>query len=174
MAERLTLRAAMLDELEGEESRTLRTLERVPEDRWAWAPHEKSTPMGRLAAHLATVPQVAVGILTTSEFDMAARRAGDASAAPSSAADLVPTAQALYHKVRQLLEGASDADLAADWTSRFGDRLLYGPGPRALALRTFFFSHSIHHRAQLGVYLRLCGVAVPSIYGPSADEPLPL
>jgi uncharacterized damage-inducible protein DinB len=172
VVEPLTLRTAMLGELEGEQSRTLRTLERVPSERWTWAPHEKSTPMGRLAVHLATLPQVAVSILTTSELDVATRVAGDGPPPPQTAADLVPAAQAQFHKVRQLLEEASDQDLEAEWTLRFGDRVLFGPGPRAAGLRTVF-SHMIHHRAQLGVYLRLNGIPVPAIYGPSADEPLP-
>ncbi len=170
MAKPLSVREAMLEELEGEESRTLRTLERVPDERWAWAPHEKSTPMGRLAVHVATLPRIAASILTTTAFDLAQRRSGPPG--PATAADLVPTAQSLFHEVRSLLESASDADLDADWTFTVGDHVLFGPGPRALALRTFFFSHMIHHRAQLGVYLRLCDIPVPSTYGPSADEPL--
>jgi uncharacterized damage-inducible protein DinB len=78
----------------------------------------------------------------------------------------------MFHQARERLAAATDADLSADWTFTVGERSLFGPGPRAVALRTFFLSHLIHHRAQLGVYLRLCGVAVPATYGPSADEPL--
>jgi uncharacterized damage-inducible protein DinB len=170
LAEALTLRTAMLLEMDDEESRTLRTLERVPQERWDWSPHEKSTPMGRLGAHIATLPQIAVGILTTTEFDMVANR-GALLPPPAAAADLVPVAQARFHEARKALEAATDADLQGDWTFRFGDQVMFGPGPRVVALRTFFLSHIIHHRGQLGVYLRLCGVPVPSTSGPSADEP---
>ena len=168
MADSMSVRAAMLRELEGEESATLRTLERLPQARWDWAPHAKSTPMGRLGVHVATLPEVAIAILTTSEFDMTARRQG-AGATPQAAGDLAPTAQGLYHRVRELLTQAPDEALDASWTFRFGERVLF-QGPKALALRQFFLSHTIHHRAQLGVYLRLCDLPVPAIYGPSADE----
>lgn len=171
MPELLSVRRAMLVELDDEESRTLRTLERVPQERWTWAPHERSMPMGRLAAHVASLGQVAVSILTTRELDLSERRA-QAAGTPQAAGDLVPAAQGLFHQVRTLLGAAGDPDLDVDWTFRFGDHVLFGPGPRALALRTFYLSHLIHHRAQLGVYLRLCGVPVPGTYGPSADEPL--
>ena len=164
-------REAMIRHLDEELSRTRRTLERVPDDRWNWAPHEKSMPMGRLATHIATLAVMVPGVLTTEVLDITDRRAN--SPTVERAADLVPVCEELYGQAREALVKARDDDMDVSWAFMAGPNPIAPPMPRYAALTTFFFDHLIHHRAQLGVYLRLCGIPVPSIYGPSADEGFP-
>jgi uncharacterized damage-inducible protein DinB len=165
-----SIREAMIRQLDDELPRTRRTLERVPDDRWTWRPHAKSTPMGHLAAHVATLPVLVPGVLTTETLDLATRRSMVPEVA--SAAALVPTCERLYQQARDALTAVRDEDLFVSWVLLAGGRPVAPPAPRYTALNTFFFSHVVHHRAQLGVYLRLLDIPVPAVYGPSADEPI--
>lgn len=157
----------LFPDLAHELSTTRRVLERVPEDKFAWQPHEKSMRLDRLAIHLAELPRFATIILTTDELDFAA--------APYVAPELSTTAGllALFDEkaaeMRVTLAGATWDALGKRWTMRAGSEV-YANDVKATLLRTFGINHIAHHRAQLGVYLRLLGVAIPGSYGPSADE----
>jgi len=157
----------MLQELEQEAQTTRRVLERVPDNRLTWKPHEKSRTLGQLALHIAMVPG-AVAELGTSPSPAQAPQFGED---PSSAraADLLPALDESIAKAKKLLGGMDDGRLMETWRLMNGDRELLAV-PRAGFLRAIMLNHWYHHRGQLSVYLRELGVPVPSIYGPSADE----
>lgn len=146
---------------------TRATLERIPEDKPTFQPHGKSMPMGRLAVHVARLPQFLITILGTPSLDLAGVQWPPLVF--ESRAKLLQEFDALAAEARKLLEGATDAQLAERWTLAWGERVL-AQEPREVLCLTLFLSHLIHHRAQLGVYLRLNEVPVPSLYGPSADD----
>ena len=148
---------------------TRKVLERVPEDKFAWKPHAKSFSLGALAAHVATLPTWGKETLDKSEIDIAG---GQPPAAPASKAELLTAFDRHVAAARSALAGRSDAELLATWTLKRGGTTIFSM-PKTAVLRSFVFSHLIHHRGQLCVYLRLLDVPVPSIYGPSADEPAP-
>jgi uncharacterized damage-inducible protein DinB len=161
---------ALLPEFDMEMANTRKTLERVPDDRFDWKPHEKSTAMGGLATHIANLPTWPVHIITRENLDIHPA-GGEPLRAP-----LQPSTEALLETfdrnvaaAREAIAGASDEHLMQPWTLLKGGNTVFAI-PRVAALRSFVMNHIIHHRAQLGVYLRLNDIAVPSIYGPSADE----
>jgi hypothetical protein len=164
-----TIREILMAEIDAEAGATRRTLERIPQERWDWAPHAKSMPMGRLAGLLARELASVGYTLAHDSWDIASDPGGWPPP-PEAAAELVPTFDRVARTAREALEAAADSLLGASWTVRQGDRVLWGPGPRYVAIRGYFMGDLIHHRAQLGVYLRLLGLPVPAVYGPSADE----
>ena len=164
----MTLAQSLLVDFDTEAISTRRVLERIPNDKGDWKPHAKSMAMGRLAMHVANLPLFGHTILSSPELDL-----GAAKFPPlifTSAEDLLTHAAGSAAELRTTLASASDDDLQANWTLRWGDTLIT-TGSRALLYRSMFFNHLIHHRAQLTVYLRLLDVPVPGLYGPSADEP---
>ena len=161
---------ALLPEFDQEMATTRRVLERVPADRADWKPHEKSTSMGNLAAHLATLPSMVVRTLSGAEMNIIPQ--GQQSYTPprmTSSAELLETFDRNVREGRAALEAASDEELSQPWSLKAGERTLFTL-PRAAVLRTMLLSHIIHHRGQMTVYLRLNDVPVPSVYGPTADE----
>ncbi|MDR3745408.1 MAG: DinB family protein [Acidobacteriaceae bacterium] len=164
----MTTAELLLQDFDIEMASTRRTLERIPEDKAAYKPHEKSMPLGQLALHVATLPGFAKTILTTPSLDLASAPRPDMTFHGREAT--LATFDALAAEARTALVASSDADLSASWRFSFGDHLI-SDAPRSLAFRHMFFNHLIHHRAQLGVYLRLNNIPVPGVYGPSADEP---
>jgi uncharacterized damage-inducible protein DinB len=156
----------MLQELEEEARATRRVLERVPEDRLGWRPHEKSRTLGELALHVAIVPG-GVAELVASPSPAQAPTFTDPS--PKSASELIPALEHSIAKAKKLLGGLDDAALTATWRLMQGDSELFAV-PRLAVLRSVMLNHWYHHRGQLTVYLRELDVPVPSIYGPSADE----
>ena len=161
---------AFLPEFDHEMVNTRRTLERVPEDKFAWKPHDKSTPLGRLASHVADLPGFASIIFKVDSLDMAAP--GGAQRQPANASNRQELLAAFDKNVAEAhaaITGASDEAFKQKWALLRAGKEIFNL-PRGAVLRAFMLSHLIHHRAQLGVYLRLNDVAVPSIYGPSADE----
>ncbi len=164
----MTLAQSLLLDFDLEAISTRRILERIPNDKGDWKPHEKSMALGRLATHVAQLPLFGNTILSTPELDLGAAKFP--SLTFTSAEDLVTHAAGAGAELRTLLAGLSDDDLQTDWTLRWGDNVI-ATGPRALLYRSMFFNHLIHHRAQLTVYLRLLDIPVPGLYGPSADEP---
>ena len=160
----------LLQDYDMEVAMTRRTLERVPDDRPEYKCHDKSMPMGKLAMHVATLPLFGKTILTTPGMNMADPGHKWPDMTFRTTDILVATFDANANDTRAALAASSDEDLAAHWKFAFGDKVI-SDGPRSLAFRHMFFNHLIHHRAQLGVYLRLNDVAVPGVYGPSADEP---
>ncbi len=166
----MTQMQMLLQELEHEAVATRRTLERVPAGGHAWKPHEKSMTMGRLASHLAEIPQWATMTLLHDELDMAPKgQKPHESLNLESPAEIVAAFDRHLAEARAAFGKAQDTDLARPWTLKRGDQV-YFTLPKGAVLRSFVFSHLVHHRAQLGVYLRLNDVPVPSVYGPSADE----
>ena len=168
MANLPTIRQMLIDEIASEEGATRRTLERIPQARWDWAPHEKSMPMGRLAGWVARSLGGIPSVLAHDTMDMS--QEDGFPPAPTDVAGLVPTFDSAARAAREALDQVADARLAEPWSLVQGEQVLWGPVPRYVVVRGFFVADLIHHRAQLGVYLRLCGVPVPAVYGPSADE----
>lgn len=158
---------ALLPEFDHEMTTTRKVLERVPEDKFDWKPHTKSFSLGALAAHVAALPTWGAETLNKSEIDVAG---GQPPAAPPSKTALMAAFDANVAATRAALAGKTDAELVAMWTLKRGGKTLFSM-PKTAVLRSFVLSHLIHHRGQLSVYLRLLDVPVPSIYGPSADEP---
>jgi hypothetical protein len=157
----------LLLDLDSEMGKTRQMLELVPEDKAAWKPHEKSMPLGELARQVAQLAFFGARFLTSDSMD--------ASGGPPpftfiNKADLFTTLDASEAALRSALAEASDDYLLGVWEFRAGDKVLYA-APRALLYRTMFLNHWVHHRAQLGVYLRLLNVPIPGLYGPSADAP---
>ena len=166
----MKLSEALLAELAVESPFTRMHLERVPMDRIDFKPHEKSMTLGWLATFLGILPTWGIFTLGQDAFDVAPK--GGAAPQPrvaSSRQELL----AMYDKnmsgVRAALAAASDEQLRRPWSLMAAGTKIFTQ-PRFLVFRTFFLNHLIHHRAQLGVYLRLTGVPVPAIYNDSADE----
>jgi uncharacterized damage-inducible protein DinB len=166
----MTTRDALLTELDLEVPFLRRTLERVPLDKRQWQPHDKSMTLGWLATFLAVMWTWGTTIIEQDTFDPAARV--DGGQRPSEAADTAALLALFDSNVaafRQALAGSTDEHLMQEWTLMMNGSL-YFKQPRWLAIRTFILNHAWHHRAQLGVYLRMNGLAVPAIYNDSADE----
>ena len=155
----------LVHELEQEAQTTRRVLERVPGDRLAWKPHDRSMSLGQLALHIASMPGAIAEITQISPFPVPKFEQPSAK----SATELVPTLEQSVVKARSILQKLDDADLGKIWRVMDGDRQVMAL-PVGAALRTLMLNHWYHHRGQLSVYLRQVGVPVPSIYGPSADE----
>ena len=159
----------LLSELDDEASKTRALLERVPSGRNDFAPHPKSMPLGRLAPHVAELAGFGLTVLTEPSLDFSQRTYQPLPL--ESAAQLVRVFDERIAKVRTALEQMSDAAWSEPWKLSFQGRTLF-EGPRFLAYREMFVNHIVHHRAQLGVYLRMNDVPLPGTYGPSADAPI--
>ncbi|MDB4886777.1 MAG: DinB family protein [Gemmatimonadetes bacterium] len=151
---------------DAEIARSRQMLAVVPEGRNDWRPHEKSMTLGRLATHLAELPRFAALVCTTPELDFASGAWTSASADTTAErlAMLETNAAAMKDSISRLDWGT----IEESWVVRMGDQV-FMKDTRAMHLRQLY-SHMTHHRAQLGVFLRLLGVAIPGVYGPSADE----
>ena len=166
----MTIGESLLLEFDHEAAGVRRTLERVPGDRFDWKPHPRSGSMVWLAAHLANLPSWAVLTINQDALDLApGGKPLDPAPRPATVAELVATFDRNAAAARAAIAGAGDADLLALW-SLLQTGVTVMTMPRVAVLRSFVFNHLIHHRAQLGVYLRLNDIPVPSLYGPSADE----
>jgi uncharacterized damage-inducible protein DinB len=163
----MTMSQALLPEFDSEMRLTRKALERVPDDKFDWKPHAKSMAMGRLAGHLAELPGFATAIITTDEvnFDKGEYK----PAAVANRADVLALFDKSVAGAREAIVGATDDHLRKGWKMIYQAKTLF-EAPRAAALRGMMMNHVVHHRGQLTVYLRLNDIAVPSIYGPSADE----
>jgi uncharacterized damage-inducible protein DinB len=163
------LSESLLPEFDHEMANTRKTLERVPDEKFDWKPHEKSFPMGSLAGHLANLPSWGSLTLSSDSFDMAPGGESVKTPALNSGKDVLTTFDENVAATRAAIASASDQDLFKPWTLLSNGNTILTL-PKIAVLRSFVMNHIIHHRAQLGVYLRLNDIAVPSIYGPSADE----
>ncbi|MEZ5294072.1 MAG: DinB family protein [Vicinamibacterales bacterium] len=163
----MSIAASLLPEFDHEFATLRKTLERVPEGKGDYAPHAKSMPMGRLAGHLAELPGWVNATLEADELDFA--KMDYKPFVPANTAELVAALDKAVAKARPVLAATADGDMMKPWTLRQGDQVFFTM-PKVAVLRSFVMNHMIHHRAQLGVYLRLNDVPVPSTYGPSADE----
>jgi DinB family protein len=166
----MSLSASMLPEFDHEMAGLRRVLERVPDGKTDWRPHEKSMPLNRLASHLAELPGWCTGTFKETSLDLAPPGAGGwKPLILGKTAEIMGLFDDSLKAGRAALVGASDADMMVGWSLMRARRVLFTL-PRIAVYRSFCMNHMIHHRAQLGVYLRLLGVAVPSLYGPTADE----
>jgi uncharacterized damage-inducible protein DinB len=163
----MNLSEILLSIFDYEMQNTRKVLERVPEDRPDFKPHEKSMAMGRLAVHVARLPQFATAIISTPSMDLATRKWPDLIF--ESREKLLAEFDAAAAEARGLISTLTEQQLNQPWKLSWGDKTI-ADMPRAVLYHTLFLNHLIHHRAQLGAYLRLNGVPVPAIYGPSADD----
>ena len=162
----MSLVDALLPEFDHEMTVTRKLLERVPDERLDWKPHQKSYSLGQLAQHVATIPMWGSVTLNESELDVA----GSPQLEPlKTHGDSVSLFDRHVAQTRAALVGKSDAELMAPWSLKREGHVIFSM-PKASVWRSFVMSHLIHHRAQLGVYLRMQDVPLPSTYGPSADE----
>jgi uncharacterized damage-inducible protein DinB len=159
----------LLSEFDEEIKKTRTMLERIPEDKQDFKPHPKSMPMNKLAPHVAQLAGFGLTILTTPELDFS-----KSSMKPlpfESARQLVGAFDEGAAKARTALQNTPDEAWTQPWKLSFGGKPIFS-GTRFLAYRQMFLNHLVHHRAQLGVYLRLNEKPVPATYGPSADDTL--
>jgi len=161
----------LLPEFDHEMANTRKTLERVPEEKFAWKPHEKSMPMGRLASHIAEIPGWVSFTLDRDSFDTnpPGGQTGYQPMLATSRKELLEAFDRNIPAARAALAGVEDEKIMQPWSLLSGGKVVFSM-PKIAVLRSFIMNHLIHHRAQLGVYLRLNDVPVPALYGPSADE----
>jgi uncharacterized damage-inducible protein DinB len=162
----MAIKDALLADYDHEMGTTRKLLERLPEDKLSWKPHEKSMSLGGLATHLSNIPNWGGTILNEPFFDLVA--APPNRPEPTSRAAILAEFDETRGRVRAWMD-KSDAEYNAPWTLKRGGQQMFSV-PRVAAFRSFVLHHIIHHRGQLSVYLRLNDVPVPPIYGPSADE----
>ncbi len=166
----MELRNGLMAEIKHEAASTRKILERVPLDKLTWKPHEKSMELGKIAKHVASIYSWISRAITTDELDFAKGR-------PPQPPDFKTTAELLAildHNVNQALkdvETTSNETFMKPWSLREGEKV-YMTMPKAAVVRNLALNHSVHHRGQLSVYLRLLNVPVPGMYGPTADEPM--
>jgi uncharacterized damage-inducible protein DinB len=159
--------AAILQELEQEAATTRRVLERVPSDKLAWKPHDKSMSLGTLAMHVASAPGFISdwAVQDTTKFS-----GGEGSPDAKSTAEILSAHDEGLAKAKSNLAAIGDAGLSKMWSMQTPDGKTVMSMPKSALVRSIVMNHVYHHRGQLSVYLRLLNVPVPSIYGPSADE----
>jgi len=167
----MALADSMIQEFDHEMANTRKTLERVPDDKFSWKPHDKSFSMGSLASHLSNLPYWTNVTIEMDEFDMAPGGQRMTTPETHNQKELLAAFDGNVTKARAALAGVSDERLFGMWSLKNNGQHMISM-PRIVVLRNFVLNHNIHHRAQLGVYLRLNDIPVPSIYGPSADEPM--
>ena len=162
----MLIRDALLPEFDHETANTRRLLERVPMEKADWKPHPKSAALGALATHVATIPSWIVPTIQQDSIDLA-----NAAPPPPAASreELLATFDRAVAEGRAVLADAGNEVFMEPWSLRSGEQVFFTM-PKAAVLRSFVLNHSVHHRAQLGVYLRLNDVPLPGMYGPSADE----
>lgn len=166
----MPINQAFLGEFDHEMATTRKALERVPEDKFGWAPHPKSMKMGDLASHLAHMPGWVKETMEREALDVAPGGKPMDMPKAKNRQELLALFDRNVAAGRAALAGATDdAHWMKPWALQSNGQTLISM-PRVAVVRTFVLSHSIHHRAQLGVYLRLNDIPVPSTYGPSADE----
>jgi len=163
----MAVKDAFIAELQYESGLTKKILERVPLDKSNWKPHEKSMTLGRLATHIAQIPHWISDIIHIDDYDFATRSLNANTAA--SKEELIQIYQETLDNAVRDLKQMNDEDFNKRWVVRVGDKLMYDT-PKKVALRGWAYSHLVHHRGQLSVYLRLLDIPVPGMYGPSADE----
>lgn len=157
----------ILPEFTHEMKTTRRLLERLPEEKASWKPHEKSTSLGSLGTHIAHLPWWVSTAMATQELNLK-----DLPPRPFTTTEAMLSAfDGNVAEAKATLEAAENEAFDVPWTLRRGEHPLFTM-PRVAVLRMFAVNHLIHHRGQLSVYLRLLDVPLPSVYGPSADEPV--
>lgn len=166
----MSLSAHLTAQLDAELDASRRVIERIPDSIHDWRPHEKSWNTRDLATHIANLIGWGGMILTTDEIDFEAPEMKNWS--PPKAADVAGILELLQQNgdtVRAALSGMSDEDLNREWVMRSGEQV-FSSDPRHFAFARWVLAHQAHHRGELMVYLRLNGVPLPGIFGPTADE----
>ena len=158
--------ATLIKELENEAQTTRKMLERIPDSKFDWQPHAKSMTVKRLATHIAELPYWIPMTLDTSELDFAT--SSYLAKEVTNGKELMKYFEEELGKGKASLESASEEKLNESWTLRSGKEI-YFTSPKSEVLR-MVYCQIVHHRAQLGVYLRLLNIPIPASYGPSADE----
>jgi uncharacterized damage-inducible protein DinB len=167
----MSIAQGLLPEFDQEMAATRRVLERVPADRLDWSPHAKSMKLGRVASHLAELPMWTAVSLDQDEFDVSPPDGEQwVSPNPDSMSEILELFDKNAAEARATIASTSDETFFEDWTLKSGGEALFTI-PKVGVIRSFVLNHSIHHRGQLTVFLRLLDVPVPQTYGPTADEP---
>lgn len=166
----MSLGQSLLPEFDHEMANTRKVLERVPADKLDWRAHEKSNTMGWVASHLADIPGWVEIVLTRDCLDVAPP-GGEPyrTQVARSREEILDRFDRNVAQARAAISAAADGEFLKSWCLLSGGQPVFRM-PRTAVLRSFILNHSIHHRAHLCVYLRLNNVAVPALYGPSADE----
>ena len=162
----MTISEMLLPEFDQEMASTHSMLDRVPEDKFGWKPHDKSMTMGRLASHVAEMPNWAVFTIKQDNLEMTPGQKPFIAATKTELMDALAKNTAA---AREAIAGANDTEMSKSWSLIYGGHPVLTM-PKASVLRTVVMNHIIHHRAQLSVYLRLNNIAVPGMYGPTADD----
>lgn len=157
----------LIKEIEEETASTKKMLERVPEEKFSWHPHEKAMLLKSLAMHIAGLAAMPGMIAATDQIDLA--DGAFKTPAVTTRAEIVAHFEEGTRNSLEALKKLQDEDLKKEWEFKFGDRVIL-KAAKGVAIRKMGLSHLYHHRAQLGVYLRLLNIAVPGMYGPSADD----
>jgi len=157
----------LVGELQQESATTRRVLERVPSDKLAWRPHEKSMTLGQLAMHVATIPASIARLAQRDSFDTS--EGNFTPPQPATAREVLDAFDGGMQSAQEYLGGVYGEAAAQTWRLTSNGREVFSV-PRAQLVRSIMLNHWYHHRGQLSVYLRMLDVPVPSIYGPSADE----
>lgn len=162
----MTYSQTLLPEFDEEMKNTRKILACVPDDKFDYQPHEKSMKLGRLATHIAELPSWGTTVLDVEVLEMG----------PDFKPTITTTQKELLEifdkgvtEARAKIEAATEEDWKKTWTFKFGGETVLS-APRSTVMRGTVMNHLVHHRAQLGVFLRLNNVAIPGMYGPSADE----
>ncbi len=163
----MSISELLLLEFDHEMKTTRITLERVPFDKKGFAPHPKSMPLDKLAPHVAELAGFGATVLTTPELDFST--AGGRPRPPFELAGLLKAFDENVSTARAALQNTKDDAWLQPWKLSFQGKPIFS-GSRFLAYRQMFLNHLVHHRAQLGVYLRLNDKPLPATYGPSADD----
>lgn len=164
----MSLKEALKAELQHEGRTTKEMLKRVPEAEFDSKPHEKSMSLGQLASHVAYTPRWITHIATADEYDFAKTPYNEVTA--KSNEELLKIFDKIYEEAIASLDNITDEELMGkNWKLKVGDTV-YVDLPKVAAMRAMAYSHFIHHRGQLSVYLRLKDVPLPSVYGPTADQ----
>jgi len=165
-----SISGALLPEYDQEMAITRKHLERVPDEKLGWGPHEKSMTMGHLASHLAESVSWGPMMLNSDSMDVDSPEMKEYKPPNyESRAAILEAFDANVASTREALSSKSDGEWMGTWTMKKGDEVLMSM-PKVAVVRGFLMSHNVHHRGQLSVYLRMCDVPVPQTYGPTADE----
>jgi uncharacterized damage-inducible protein DinB len=170
----MTIAEKLLPEFDEEFANTRKLLALVPDDNLLWKPHEKSMELGRLGWHLADFPEWCRSTFASDSFQMTEEDRGKTRDGwkGKKRADMLEKFDAGLSNARAALAKNSDADMQRHWKMEWDGQTIIDD-PRADVYRKWVLNHQVHHRAQLGVYLRMLNVAIPGCYGPSADEMAP-
>lgn len=159
---------ALLPEFDREMGQTRKVLDRVPDGQFDWRPHATSMTLGRLAEHLTEMPLWATTTMAQGGIDVMTPRPADYQS-PATRSEVLAMFDANLKAARAHLVNKTDSEFDAPWTLNVGGKEVFTM-PKASVMRSFVLNHMVHHRGQMTVYLRMLGVKIPSIYGPSGDE----